>query len=56
MRPSLLFNQEFYMSSNSKRWFQVSDEVAAASILANLFDGGPKSEIAYKINDGQYAK
>ena len=31
-----------------------SDEVAAASILVNLFDGGPKSEMAYKIDDGQY--
>ena len=28
----MLFNQEFYMSSNHKRWLQVSDEVAAAIV------------------------
>ncbi len=31
-----------------------SDEVDAASILVNLFDGGPKSEVSYKIEDGEY--
>ena len=31
-----------------------SDEVAAASILVNLFDGGPKSKVSYKVGDGQY--
>ncbi len=31
-----------------------SDEVAAASILVNLFDGGPRSEVSYKINDGEF--
>ncbi len=30
------------------------DEVAAASILVNLFDGGPKSQVSYRINDGEY--
>ena len=30
------------------------DELAAASILVNLFDGGPKSSVSYRINDGQY--
>ncbi len=31
-----------------------ADEVAAASILVNLFDGGPKSKVSYQINDGEY--
>ena len=31
-----------------------SDEIAAASILVNLFDGGPKSKVSYKVGDGQY--
>jgi hypothetical protein len=30
------------------------DEVSAASILVNLFDGGPKSEVSYRIGDGKY--
>ena len=30
------------------------DELAAASIVVNLFDGGPKSKVSYRINDGQY--
>jgi calcineurin-like phosphoesterase family protein len=31
-----------------------ADEVAAASILVNLFDGGPKSQVSYRINEGAY--
>ncbi|MBH79786.1 MAG: hypothetical protein CMQ49_04655 [Gammaproteobacteria bacterium] len=31
-----------------------ADEVAAASIVVNLFDGGPKSNVSYRINDGDY--
>lgn len=31
-----------------------SDEVAAASIVVNLFDGGPKSEVSYQIDDGEF--
>lgn len=31
-----------------------SDEVAAAAILVNLFDGGPRSEVSYRIGDGEY--
>ena len=31
-----------------------SNEIAAASILVNLFDGGPKSKVSYKVGDGQY--
>ena len=30
------------------------DEVAAASIVVNLFDGGPKSQVSYRIDDGAY--
>jgi hypothetical protein len=30
------------------------DELAAASIMVNLFDGGPKSLVSYRINDGEY--
>lgn len=30
------------------------DELAAASIMVNLFDGGPKSAVSYRINDGEY--
>ena len=30
------------------------DELAAASIMVNLFDGGPKSQVNYRINDGAY--
>ena len=30
------------------------DELAAASIMVNLFDGGPKSQVSYRINDGAY--
>lgn len=31
-----------------------TDEVGAASILVNLFDGGPKSKVSYKIDDGEF--
>ena len=31
-----------------------ADELGAAAILVNLFDGGPRSEVAYRINDGEY--
>ena len=34
--------------------FMSEDEVAAASILVNLFDGGPKSKVSYRVNDGDY--
>ena len=30
------------------------DELAAAAIVVNLFDGGPKSEVSYKVGDGEY--
>ena len=30
------------------------DELAAASIMVNLFDGGPKSLVSYRINNGEY--
>ncbi|MEM9623242.1 MAG: calcineurin-like phosphoesterase family protein [Pseudomonadota bacterium] len=30
------------------------DELAAAAILVNLFDGGPKSKVSYRIDDGEY--
>ncbi len=30
------------------------DEVPAASIIVNLFDGGPKSEVVYRIGDGDF--
>ena len=30
------------------------DELPAAAILVNLFDGGPKSKVSYRINDGEY--
>ena len=30
------------------------DEVPAATILVNLFDGGPKSKVSYRIGDGPY--
>ena len=30
------------------------DELAAASIMVNLFDGGPKSQVSYRVNDGAY--
>ena len=30
------------------------DELAAASIMVNLFDGGPKSVVTYRVNDGEY--
>ena len=30
------------------------DELAAASIMVNLFDGGPKSQVSYRVNDGVY--
>ena len=30
-----------------------TDEVAAASVLVNLFDGGPKSKVFYRIGDGE---
>jgi len=29
------------------------DQVAAASVLVNLFDGGPKSQVSFRINDGE---
>ncbi len=31
------------------------DELPAAAILVNLFDGGPKSKVSYRINDGAYS-
>lgn len=31
-----------------------ADEVAAASIVVNLFDGGPNSQVAYRIDEGEY--
>lgn len=31
-----------------------ADEVAATAILVNLFDGGPRSEVSYRINGGEY--
>ncbi len=31
-----------------------ADEIAATSILVNLFDGGPKSEVSYRVNGGEY--
>ena len=34
--------------------FMSEDEVAAAAILVNLFDGGPKSKVSYRVNDGNY--
>ena len=30
------------------------DELAAASIMVNLFDGGPRSQVSYRVNDGAY--
>ncbi len=30
------------------------DQVPAADILVNLFDGGPRSEVAFRIDDGEY--
>ncbi len=30
------------------------DQVPAADILVNLFDGGPRSEVAFRIGDGEY--
>ena len=30
------------------------DELAAASIMVNLFDGGPKSQVSYRVNEGVY--
>ena len=30
------------------------DHVPAASIIVNLFDGGPKSVVEYKVGDGEY--
>lgn len=30
------------------------DELAAATIMVNLFDGGPKSSVSYRINNGEY--
>lgn len=30
------------------------DALPAAAILVNLFDGGPKSKVSYRINDGEY--
>ena len=30
------------------------DELAAAAIVVNLFDGGPKSTVSYRINEGEY--
>ena len=35
-------------------FFMSEDEVAAAAILVNLFDGGPKSKVSYRVNDGDY--
>ena len=35
--------------------FMSEDEVAAAAILVNLFDGGPKSKVSYRVDDGDYA-
>jgi len=29
------------------------DQVAAASVLVNLFDGGPRSKVSFRINDGE---
>ncbi len=29
------------------------DELAAAAIVVNLFDGGPKSKVSYQINNGE---
>jgi hypothetical protein len=34
--------------------FMSEDEVSAASIVVNLFDGGPKSKVSYRIDDGAY--
>ena len=34
--------------------FMSEDEVFAASVLVNLFDGGPKSKVSYRVNDGEY--
>ena len=34
--------------------FMSEDEVFAASVLVNLFDGGPKSSVSYRIGDGEY--
>jgi hypothetical protein len=31
-----------------------ADEVAAAEIIVNLFDGGPRSTAAFAINDGEF--
>ena len=30
------------------------DEVAAAAIVVNLFDGGPRSEVSYRVGEGEY--
>ena len=30
------------------------DQVAAASLLVNLFDGGPKSTVRFRVNDGAW--
>ena len=30
------------------------DQLAAAIIMVNLFDGGPKSVVSYRINDGKF--
>lgn len=51
------------LRSDSARDFQMgelldgrmtSDEVAAADIIVNLFDGGPKSRVEYRIGDSEY--
>ena len=31
-----------------------TDEVGVASIVVNLFDGGPKSRVEYQVNDGEF--
>jgi len=30
------------------------DELSAAAIIVNLFDGGPRSKVSYRINEGPY--
>ena len=34
--------------------FMSEDEVAAASILVNVFDGGPNTRVSYMINEGEF--
>ena len=30
------------------------DQIAAASVLVNLFDGGPRSTVRFRVNDGAW--